>query len=189
MDSIDKETTRAFGKRIYLLGIDKNDCYFWLEEPSFDCGWYWGFGYIEKYTNNNPSIARDIISHSHFKGEIIGEQEIYNSKMGGFQKGEYKYHLNEHDLKASVLSDDESWKLSELMNSFYLLSEVAGFFHRGGSHISENPLISVLKDENMYRKINEVLIPKIFVEIDKLLKSNKEEPKTEQYFKDKIKYN
>ena len=50
-----KEKRFAFGKNIYLLGSDKDGVKYWLEEASWDCGWYWGFGYVETYTNNsNP---------------------------------------------------------------------------------------------------------------------------------------
>lgn len=62
-----KRTTKAFGKKVYLLGTDEYDRYLWLEAPSWDCGWYWGFGYIEEYTNHkNPSIAIDINMHTHW---------------------------------------------------------------------------------------------------------------------------
>ena len=170
METIKKQTQRAFRKKVYLLGIDKDNQYFWLESPSFDCGWYWGFGYIERYTNNkNPSVAKDITSHSHFKGEIIGQQDFYDSEKGCFRQGDYKHHLNEHDLKASVLSESESWKLSELMNSFYILQETAGFFKSGSAGVTENPLSKDLKNKSIRKKINEVLLPKIFKEIDKLL--------------------
>lgn len=61
-----KQITHAFNKQIYLLGKNKHNKLVWLEEPSWDCDWYWGFGYMETYTNNtNPSKARDISSHTH----------------------------------------------------------------------------------------------------------------------------
>lgn len=37
-----KKTINKFGKH-YLLGINKEGKHIWLEEPSWDCGWYWGF--------------------------------------------------------------------------------------------------------------------------------------------------
>ena len=48
-----KQTTTAFKKKIYLLGADAEGTKYWLEAPSWDCDWYWGFGYVETYTNNN----------------------------------------------------------------------------------------------------------------------------------------
>lgn len=61
-----KKISRAFNKNVYLLGKDTHNTYYWLEEPRWDCGWYWGFGYIETYTyNKRPDLSRDISSHQH----------------------------------------------------------------------------------------------------------------------------
>lgn len=148
------------GKKVYLLGKDKSGDYVWLEAPSWDCNWYWGFGYIERYFDNkSPSKAEDISSHSHWDSEIIGNIE-----------GDYRHHLNANpNIVESVLTDDESWKLAELMKSYYILRETASFFKYGASHLASNPLSNSLKDESITKRINEVLLPAIFREIDKLL--------------------
>jgi len=160
------------GKKVYLLGKDKSGDYVWLEAPSWDCNWYWGFGYIERYFDNKrPSKAEDISSHSHWDSEIIGNIE-----------GEYRHHLNTNpNIVESVLTDAESWKLAELMKSYYILKETADFFKHGGSHLSENPLKNFLlifnKNEELTKKINEVLLPAIFKEIDELLTPKQKERK------------
>jgi hypothetical protein len=46
---LSKRKSHAFGKDIYLIGKDKSGTNYWLESPSWDCDWYWGFGYIETY--------------------------------------------------------------------------------------------------------------------------------------------
>ena len=62
-----KQKSHAFGKDIYLLGKDSDGTMYWLEAARWDCKWYWGFGYVETYTNNNhTSRSRDISSHQHF---------------------------------------------------------------------------------------------------------------------------
>ena len=33
-----KQIDKAFGKKVYLLGMDKNAIKYWLEEPKWDCG-------------------------------------------------------------------------------------------------------------------------------------------------------
>ena len=53
----------------YLLGINKEDKKVYLTKPSWDCSWYWGFGYIDM-----PD------SHSHWKGEIVGQMNKYDFK-------------------------------------------------------------------------------------------------------------
>jgi hypothetical protein len=68
---MNKKQSHAFGKDIYLLGKTTDGELIWLEAPSWDCGWYWGFGYVETYTNNRrPDLAKDISSHSHFNGLV-----------------------------------------------------------------------------------------------------------------------
>lgn len=159
MENINKRTEIAFNKKIYLLGIDKDECYVWLETPSWDCGWYWGFGYIERYTNNkNPQNAKDISSHSHFNSELVGKQE----------QG-YCYHINDENsiFKATTLTDKESWELSELMQSFYTLKKTAEFFKNGKSNTSETSLN--FKDDLIYNMINKEILPEIFKRIDEIL--------------------
>jgi len=155
---MNKKTTEAFGKKIYLLGQDEGGVNYWMEAPSFDCEWYWGFGYIETYTNNqNPEKSKDIDSHSHFSGL--------------FPKG--KFHVNEFFTK-TPLTDKEAWELSDLMKSFYTLKETAEVFHRGGSNLSgSNGITQDLKDEELEKIINEVKIPLIFERIDTILSSDK----------------
>lgn len=62
---IPKKKSKAFGKDVYLLGTIDGKMQ-WLEAPSWDCGWYWGFGYVEEYTQHErPCRSRDKVSHTH----------------------------------------------------------------------------------------------------------------------------
>lgn len=147
-----KEKRTAFGKDIYLLGADKEGTKYWLEGASFDCGWYWGFGYVETYTNNNnPGASRDILSHQHFDTLFL--------KNYGF----------DDVLEATTMTEGEKWKLMELMKTYYNLKLTAEVFGRGGSHVSSNPLCDEIKDEELVKKINNVLLPKVFEEVYKIL--------------------
>ena len=158
---MEKKKSHAFGKDIYLLGKDKDGINYWLEEASWDCGWYWGFGYVETYTNNKyPHLSRDINSHQHFDGLFL-KGAIFDS---------FKSLLVE-----TPLSDNEIWKLLELMDTFYTLRESADLFKNGGSHITTNPLMLELKDEKIYNNINQELLPRVFKEIYKILSPEKEE--------------
>jgi len=106
--SLPKKQTTAFGKKIYLLGEDADGIKHWLEEPSWDCNWYWGFGYIETYTNNaNPSNSRDIESHTHWDS---------------------KNTINEEYVK-TTFTKDEFDKLNKLFDKFYSNSKKADKAH------------------------------------------------------------
>ena len=55
----------------YLIGKDNTGERVWLEKPSWDCGWYWGFGYLQTMQGNRePSRARDINSHTHWDSRV-----------------------------------------------------------------------------------------------------------------------
>ena len=103
---IEKRKSFAFGKEVYLLGSDSDGVTYWLEAPSWDCGWYWGFGYIETYTNNtSPHASRDIESHQH-------ADNFYSEWCNKI-------------LKEKTFSDDEKWALCELFENFYTLKNLA----------------------------------------------------------------
>jgi len=179
-NTLKKKTSFAFRKEIYLLGQDEDGINCWLEEPKWDCGWYWGFGYIITYTNNrNPYLAKDINSHSHFDG-FVGTQEEYDHDKGCFVKGEYIHNIyNSPRLAKTVFSEKEGWKLSELFKQFYLLQDMARFCHQGntntciveGFNHSENI-------KGWWETINFEMIPKVTNEILKIL-TPKEKGKNE----------
>ena len=137
---MEKKTTRAFGKNIFLLGVDEYNQKVWLEEPSFDCGWYWGFGYVERYTNNNdPSKAKDITSHTHIDTEFMFDGVIDVNR--GLTQTTYTY--------------EEGIKLNNLFTQFYKLRRIADAAHR--------------KDDGLYKETNEIEIPIITKEIINIL--------------------
>jgi hypothetical protein len=145
--AMEKKTTFAFNKKIYLVGTNNDGENVWLEAPSWDCNWYWGFGYLETYTNNaNPARSRDIASHSHFS-------QFFNKRECG-------YDAFKHYFKDTVLSDDELWQLLDLMKTFYTLQETAEIMHRGHSNYTERVSVNI-KDMDAYNHINKDLIPQI----------------------------
>lgn len=156
---MNKQKSHAFKKDVYLLGKDSYGDLLWIESPSWDCGWYWGFGYVETYQNNvNPNRARDISSHSHFDGLVFHKDEKTN---------EYIHHINQV-LSETVLNDNESWQLSDLMKRFYTLKESAEIFGSGNAHLTSNTSHdSTNKDIAKY--INDVELPAIFEAVIKLL--------------------
>lgn len=154
-----KRKSHAFGKDVYLLGADNEGTLYWLEEPTWDCGWYWGFGYIETYTNNgNPKMAKDINSHEHFNGlKYVGNRAV--NMYDGFKAR----------FVETPLTNEEIWKLCELMQSFYIAKDYAEFVYRGGAHYTENPCRETIKNPQEYDRINQVVLPEIFKEVRNLL--------------------
>ena len=164
-----KEKRHAFGKDIYLLGANENGKKLWLEAPSWDCGWYWGFGYVETYTNNhNPEMARDINSHSHISGLVgceIGGKWIHNL-------------YDSPELKEKTFTEREGWELSELFKQFYLLQKVAEFAHKkpvAGCNVTTVKDVDHGDLSGWYEKTNKDMIPKITAKILGILSPSKKE--------------
>ena len=156
-----KRTSQAFGEKIYLLGETQDGRLLWLPEPSWDCDWYWGFGYVESYTNNkNPRNAKDLESHQHIKGLIgmhMGKDNaycwnLYNSKI----------------LKNTTFTEDEGWDLTELFTRFYLLKEAAEYYSTGYAGVSNIEGFE-RKNKRKAKSINEKEIPEITERIIRIL--------------------
>lgn len=158
MNKISKKQSRTFRKDVYLIGEDQYGDLVWLEAPSWDCGWYWGFGYMETFTSKDPARARDIQSHQHWSGFVGFKNE----------KGDYVHHINESPMmKSTVLSDKESWELSDLMKQFYTLKDTAEIFHSGNAHLTSCGIDN--KNPAGEKEINEVILPRIFARIIEIL--------------------
>lgn len=158
-----KEKDHAFGKDVYLLGADRDGWKYWLEAPSWDCGWYWGFGYVETYRDRRkPSNALDINSHGHIEG-LLGEGE---DKNGGYC----------HNLFDSVtfikttFTEQEGWILTELFRQFYLFREMADFWHNRSCGTTKSPILWNTKTAKKQQELfNEKMIPQVTAKIIEML--------------------
>ena len=156
-----KQKSHAFGKDIYLLGADSEGIYYWLEAPSWDCGWYWGFGYIETYTNNEkPALSKDIDSHQHATDFISRWFTEWNG--------------SKPILEVKTFDEKEGWELSELFKQFYFLREAAEMFGRGKANVAKTK-IDAWKDPIKVKEINEVLIPMITKRVIEILTPTEDE--------------
>jgi len=159
-ETMKKEKSHAFKKDIYLLGANDEGILYWLEAPSWDCKWYWGFGYIETYTyNERPSQSHDITSHQHAENFMKWWIDINNNKP---------------ILKETTFSKKEGWELSELFKRFYMFRELAEYYHRGGAGISNSPELGDVKNLDEWNRINKEVIPEIMNRILKILTPEEE---------------
>lgn len=153
---MEKRIINKFGKH-YLLGVNKAGDYVWLEKESWDCDWYWGFGYLHTYTNNRqPERSKDISAHFHFDYAFLKGPECARDM--------FKKYFRE-----TVLTNDEIWILCDLMATYYTLKKTAELFRYGHSLYTSKALIDNLKSEEMEAHINKVLLPEVFKKIEQLL--------------------
>ena len=154
MELLNKKIINKFGTH-YLLGEDENGLKYWLEEPTFNCGWYWGLGYIHTFTNNRqPTRSVDIMSHEHFDSKFMRNGYIQSY---------------EQFFKKSVLDRHETYRLFDLRECAYTLSKMAGICERGSGWISKNDCYYTLKDQNWYLEIIQKKLPTVISEICNLL--------------------
>jgi len=153
-----KKSFEWHGKEYYLLGVDKDNEAYYLEEARWNCGWYWGFGYVETFTNRkNPRMSKDISSHRHFDGMFLkGKSCAYD---------EFKDFFAE-----TPLTDREIWTLVELMMSAYNARAYSDMLHIGGAHHTENPCRGIIRNKQEYDRINQEVIPAIMKKVYEILK-------------------
>ena len=151
-----KKTVNKFGTH-YLLGVNQDGEYVYLEKESWDCGWYWGFGYLHTYSNNNcPERSRDLNSHQHFDSLFLNGPACSRDMFK-------KY------FKSTVLTESEIWELCDYMKTFYTLKSVAELFKHGYSYQTEKAKIDNLKLPEQQDLVNKVWLPEVFKRIEKLL--------------------
>lgn len=166
-----KKTVRtAFGKKVYLLGRFNDGHTFWMKEPTWDCGWYWGVGYVNTYTRREGPPAKDTQSHQHYDSLLFRKHEYYDTAKQTWRLGsDYLHILSDHpDVAECVLTTNEQWILSDLMKTAYTLQQAAETFGRGSSHLTGDAPI-LIQDKDLAKRINEVELPKIFRAIAELL--------------------
>lgn len=153
------------GKKYYYLGHDDNHFYY-LEEPHFDCDWYWGLNHLEGFAKKNLNH----IDH-HFMMKHIGPLNT---------NGATTWHdwFNK-DIK-SPLSESARWKLLELCGSLDTLRNYMDLCHLGGSHYTEYKKSQIiLKDKEAYddcdQKIQKIwqLVVELFDEEQERLNGEK----------------
>jgi hypothetical protein len=160
--ALKKQIKHVFRKDIFLLGTDNEGVKYWLEAPSWDCGWYWGFGYVETYTDNtNPEKAKDISSHRH---------------IDTFFKRANKISLWNTELSKHAYTGSEAAQLNELFTSFYQLQKAAGSLHDNDYNCNSIDELKKIQpiDENHGKWLDLVTnqIPGIMDEIIDILNPN-----------------
>ena len=146
----------------FFFGTRKSDgAKIYLSAPTWDCGWYWSFGYLGNYREHYHLSNYQAKDH-YFKladGSIKLVREKRNICMRDALLEDYK--LN--PVLASNL-----WVFCELALTAYALKETAEVLNRGGSHMTKNPCDKIIQNKEEVDRINKIVLPAIFAEIEKL---------------------
>lgn len=128
---------RINGDKILLFKADNNRYY--LRKPKFDCGWYWGLGYL----------ATGRGSHLHFGSYF--EHKLFCDALADFDD--------------TPFTKEESYIITDYMRQLYRLREMANMLHLGNTHITSNAkVLEQFEEQNTaeYKRICNVLIPTVW---------------------------
>lgn len=158
---------QIFNSKKYLMGKNQDGENVWLVMPSWDCGWYWGFGYLSTKT-----------SHTHVDG-LTGRHEYYDTEKQCVRlSSDYVHNIYASPkLIETTFTENEGWKLSELFREFYLLKDMAEYTHRNPAscNLTTSPVTQdPEKMAQWHKEINEVMIPLITAEILRILTPKEE---------------
>ena len=149
-----KEVRVAHGTYQLLLGTRMGEKY-WLEKATFDCGWYWGVGYVEHYTGNGAG-DKTWRGHSHFDYLFLKGPSDCKTMFDNF-------------FEETPFTGDEIWKILELMQSVYTCRRYSDMLYTGGSHITRNPMSHVITNKEEYGRLNNGVIPLLLNELYKIM--------------------
>jgi len=141
---------RINGDKILLFKKDNNRYY--LRKPTFDCGWYWGLGYL----------ATGRGSHSHFDS---------------YFKDEF---FCDYDFDDTPFTEDEKYIIADYMRQLYRLRKMADMLHLGDTHItSKAKVLEQFAEQNTaeYKRICNVLIPTVWNALVDVLLDEEEDRK------------
>ncbi len=151
------KTLSNYKSKIKLGQVDGENIY--LSAPSWDCNWYWGFGYLG---NKN--------CHYHISGLETIETYNFDAKAFTHERVNLYDGLKKHFGETFIVKEDaDIWKLAELFKAFYKLKDYAELCHTGGANMTSNPCKELLKNTDEETRINNIVLPQIFEEIYKVL--------------------
>lgn len=153
-----EKLSKVINEKGYLLGVYDDD-WIYLQKPSWDCGWYWGFGYLHGHPRNN----RTWLTHTHFDSVFFDDGNCTPTEFKGVSAWD-----RFHKFDKCTLSDDEFWLLLDYMKTFYTLKEAAAVFGRGGSHYTARANDAKIKNTELSDHINKDILPALFKKIDAL---------------------
>tara|TARA_R100001198_G_scaffold81560_1_gene54459 strand:+ start:797 stop:1291 length:495 start_codon:yes stop_codon:yes gene_type:complete len=151
-------------KNTYFFGTRKKDeAKIFIYMSQFNCGWYWSFGYL----GNNDE-------HYHLDN-YQNEQVFHKKEDGKYFHGTIKRNkclydclLEDYSLKDNIKQN--LWKFCELALSIYKIKDYSEMLHIGGAHMTNNPCSKIIKNNEEYIRINELVLPALFNEFELLLR-------------------
>lgn len=129
-----------------LIGKDIDGHKIYLSKPTWDCNWYWGFGYI-----GNKNL------HTHLN-------QLHPNKNISL-----KTAITAYFSEFVLTSENDIWSFCEIVESIYCLLKTAALYTRGGSNYTNNPCRELLRNDAEYTRINTELVPELIDQMYNIL--------------------
>lgn len=149
---------REYPKFVKLGTSSHFDGDVFIVRPTWDCGWFWGFGYLERWNGRKG----DIDFHTHINVEFSENGQSH--RCNWYES--MKHLLDQGDV---FVDNHDRWTFLEIVKTIYNLKMTAEVLGRGGSNYADNPLSDEIYNPIEVRRINEDLIPKLIDEMYKVL--------------------
>jgi len=114
-------------KNINLLMLGEN---LWLEKHTWDCGWYWGFGYIGN-------------KHLHTHAETFIKKLLWKNADEVFERTKF--------------NNNDFWIFKDLLKQAYSLKGTAEIYIHGGHCLEKEGVTDVIKSKEKAKTINKDL--------------------------------
>lgn len=137
-------TNTTIGKKVFFGTRKEDNTKIYLSAATWDCGWYWGFGYLG---NKNE--------HYHL-----------NDYKNGRNINMYDALVEDYDLNPGIKAN--LWVFCELALTIYALRNTAEVLGRGGSHMTTNPCADLIINKDEVNRINEVVLPELMTKLYEL---------------------
>jgi hypothetical protein len=143
------------GTKNVLLGVNKDGEHIYISKPTWDCGWYWSFGYLG---NRN--------CHYHLEAYQSKDHHLKLADDAGYKyitekRNKCMYDCLKADYALSPKIQENLWQFCELALTIYTLKEAAEVLGRGGSHMTTNLCKDILINPEETKRLNEKIIPEL----------------------------
>jgi len=120
-----------------LFGVNSEGESIYMDKPTFDCDWYWSFGYLGN-------------RHCHYHLESYDNGRNINM-----------YDALKQDYTLTSHVEMNLWQVCELALSIYTLKKTADLYHIGGSLMTCNRCKGHIQDIKQYNKIVNETLPQV----------------------------
>ncbi len=152
-----------FTKKIYFGKLKDSNERIYLSAPSWDCDWYWGFGYLGN-ANCHFRLSGYQTKNHHFTLKDDSFKFITEHR----NKNMYNCLLEDYNLNPKI--KDNLWVFCELIQTFYALKETTEVLGKGGSHYTNNPIKELILNKDEVARINKTVLPALFDSLYEILK-------------------